>query len=219
MSSVKKQIALFGGSFDPVHFGHLIVARAVAEEFGFQRITLVPAASPPHKQGTFSSPEHRLAMLQLAIKDDPLFEICRLELYRTGPSYTFDTLQGLLGEHGPECQLSWIIGLDMLEELHKWHRYREVVDLAQIIVAARPPWQEQVKKLLKGLSKHFSDDQVEAITGSVIPTPLIDISSSLIRSRIAGKKPIRYLVPYNVMSYIEENKLYGWTPPLSEVLQ
>lgn len=207
-----RRIALFGGTFDPVHFGHLVTARAIAEECGFERITLVPSASPPHKTGAAGSSAQRLAMLQLAIRDDPQFEICRLEIARPGPSYTFDTLQALIGEHGPDCELSWIIGLDMLEELHKWHCAEEVVDLAQIVVAARPPWQQQAARLLKRLAKHFGADQIDGIRQSFVSTPLLDISSSDIRQRVGDGLSIRYLVPDNVRCYIEDQGLYGWRP-------
>ncbi len=207
-----RRIALFGGTFDPVHFGHLVIARAIAEECGFERITLVPAASPPHKAGTAASADQRLAMLQLAIRDDPLFEISRLEILRGGASYTFDTLQALTAEHGADCELSWIIGLDMLEELHKWHRAQEVTDLAQIVVAARPPWQNQAAKLLKRLAKHFSAETVDAISQSFVSTPLLDISSTDIRRRVAEGLSIRYLLPDSVRCYIEDRGLYGWRP-------
>ena len=203
-----KKLALFGGTFDPVHFGHLITARAVAEQCGFERITLVPTASPPHKHGDRAASRHRLAMLNLAIREDDLFEVCELELARAGPSYTYQTIQALRSQHGDEAELYWLIGADMLDGLQSWHHAKEVVDLAQLVVAARPPWQARCEELLAGLAEHFSRGQLARIRRFFLPTPLIDISSSQIRQRVGDRLSIRYLVPEAVASYIDQHGLY-----------
>jgi len=203
-----KRIAVFGGTFDPVHIGHLITARAVAEQRGFERITLVPAASPPHKRGALAAPEHRMAMLRLAVGDDPTFEICELELYRTGPSYTYRTLIELRDRHGPDAELYWIIGADMLASLHTWHRAKEVMDLARILVAARPPWPGKADELLAGLAGPLGPQNVEQLRRSIVETPLIDISSTELRRRIAAGRPVRYFIPEHVITYIDKHGLY-----------
>ena len=204
-----KGIVLFGGSFDPVHFGHLIAARAVAEQCGFARITLVPAAQAPHKGRMSASPADRLAMLRLAVEGDELFDICQAELRRPGTSYTFDTLAALRASHGEGVPLHWVIGADMLADLPHWHRAGEVLDLAQIVVAWRSPWHERMGQILKDLSASLGVEAAERLGRSVVKTPLIDISSAAIRHRLAGGRSIRYLVPEAVRRHILSLGLYG----------
>jgi len=202
------RIVLLGGSFDPVHNGHLIVARAVAEQCGFGRVTLVPAASPPHKPPTRASAEHRLAMLRLAIEGEDLFDVCDVELRRDGPSYTLETLRALRLEHGPGVELVWIIGADMLAGLPNWHHAGEVLDMARIIVAARPPWTDRMDEILTGMEGHLQGEQVNRLRESVVESPLLDISSSQVRWRVGAGLSIRYLVPESVRAYICKNSLY-----------
>ncbi|MDY6912850.1 MAG: nicotinate-nucleotide adenylyltransferase [Planctomycetota bacterium] len=202
-----RYIALFGGTFDPVHNGHLIVARAVAEHCGFERVTFVPTANPPHKQAAQASGEDRLTMLRLATADEELFDICQVELARAGASYTFETLTELRRQHGPDVRLDWIIGADMLEDLPKWHRAAEVVEMATIIIAARPP--QRLERLFADLEKHFSSEQLSRLRQSVAPAPIVDISSTDIRDRIRGGKSIRFLVPEAVEQYIRQHRLYA----------
>lgn len=201
-------MALFGGTFDPVHFGHLITARAVAEQCGFERITLVPAASAPHKERARTSAEHRLSMLRLAIGDDPMFDICTLELSRGGPSYTYDTLVALRDLYGQDAKLNWIIGADMLEDLGSWRRIDDLLGIAHLVVACRPPWSERVEELLEGLKGHLPAESLTRIHQAIVPTPLLDISSSDIRSRVVNRRSIRYLTPEVVRCYIDERGLY-----------
>ena len=201
-------VALFGGTFDPVHLGHLITARAVAERCGFERITLVPAAAPPHKQGPRATGAERMDMLRLAIEGDPLLDICDLELGRTGLSYTYDTLKAVRAARGPGARLHWIIGADMLDGLHTWHRAGEVLNLARVVVAARPPWNERIDEILAGLRGRLGANHVESLRRGLVTTPLIDISSTDIRRRAAEGRPIRYLVPETVRAYIETKGIY-----------
>jgi len=202
------QVVLLGGSFDPVHNGHLIVARAVAEECGFGRVWLVPAASPPHKPPTRASGEHRLAMLRLAIEDEDLFDVCDVELRRKGPSYTLETLRTLRLERGPDVELVWIIGADMLAGLANWHHADRVLDMARIVIAARPPWTDRMDEILTGMAGHLRADHVSRLRGSVVETPLVDLSSSEVRRRVSAGRSIRYMVPESVNAYIRKNKLY-----------
>ena len=204
-----EQIVLFGGSFDPVHNGHLIVARAIAEGCGFQRVTFVPAGEPPHKPPPEASAELRLEMLRSAVAGKPMLDVCDLEIRRQGPSYTFDTLQELRRLRGPDAELHWVVGADMLEDLHLWHRAGEVLDAAKVLVALRPPWDQRIANLLEGLKRHFTAAQVGRLAGAVVPTPLIDISSSDIRRRVAGGLPIDFLVPDAVLEIIRRKGIYG----------
>lgn len=203
-----RKILLFGGTFDPVHNGHLIVARCVAERCGFERVTLVPAASPPHKDTARASGADRLEMLRRAVAGDPLFEICDLELHRSGASYTFDTLTAVRGRNDGEVSLYWLIGADMLEQLHTWSRASEVVDMAGIITAMRSPWDRRVPAILEALRGRFRPEQVRRLEDAIVATPLIDISSTEIRGRVRQGSPIRYLVPEGVRAYIRAEKLY-----------
>ena len=201
------RILLFGGTFDPVHNGHLIIARAAAEQRGFGRVVLIPSASPPHKPSAEASADDRLAMCRLAVGDDPLFEICELELRRQGASYTVETLKAFRRQES-EADLYWLIGADMLADLHQWYRAEEVVKLTRFIIVARQPWRDQLDPIFQALAEHFSPDVVETLRAGVTDTPLVDISSSDIRRRVAAGQPIDDLVPAAVADYIASHSLY-----------
>ncbi|MGB2821861.1 MAG: nicotinate (nicotinamide) nucleotide adenylyltransferase [Phycisphaerae bacterium] len=202
-------IVLFGGAFDPVHNGHMIVARAVAEHCGYDRITLVPSAGPPHKDPARASGAHRLAMLRLAAEAEELFDVCDAELRRGGASYTFDTVTAFREQLSPDGQVHLVIGADMLADLPNWHRSQELVELVRIVVARRRPWQQRMEELLAASRRCFRPEVVERLAESVVPTPLIDISSTAIRRRVAEGRSIRFLVPECVREYIERHGLYG----------
>ncbi|MHC4715750.1 MAG: nicotinate-nucleotide adenylyltransferase [Planctomycetota bacterium] len=218
-----ERIVLFGGTFNPIHHGHLIVARAVAEYFHFDRVTFVPSALPPHKtlldvpaegEAAAKPPtaEDRMEMVRLAIDGEELFGVSDLEVSRGPPSYTFDTLMALRQHHGLEAKLHWVIGADMLDDLPSWHRADEVVDMATVITAARPPWSERLDGILEKLRARFRPDQVARLSAAVAPTPLIDITSTQIRHRRRRGRSIRYLTPEAVASYIKEKGLYRQPP-------
>jgi nicotinate-nucleotide adenylyltransferase len=205
-------MCLFGGTFDPVHHGHLIVARAVAERLGFGCITLIPANHPPHKPPAHASAADRLAMLKLAVKGDKLFDVCDLEIKRKGASYTLDTLQALRKQAG-EGTLHWLIGVDSLADLPHWHRVEEVLELARILVAARPMEGARAEDALAGLASKLDDRHIRRLRDSLLPTPLIDISSTDIRRRVRAGQPIRYLLPDAVARYIADHRLYQDAEP------
>lgn len=211
-----ERIVIFGGTFDPVHVGHLVVARYVAERLEAPRVTLMPASRPPHKTVAGSaSQEHRLAMLRLAVAGDPLFEVSTLELDRPGPSYTFDTLTQLRQLHGPAVELVWVVGMDMLRDLPGWYRSAEVVELARVVTAARPPAPDDWPQRVERLRQRFGDARAAQLTSDVLDTPLIDISSTDIRRRVGAGHSIRYLTPPGVVEYIERQGLYRagpWDP-------
>ncbi len=216
-----KDILLFGGTFDPVHNAHLAIARAVADLRGFARVTLIPTNNPPHKPPPRAPAADRLAMLKIAVKGDELFEICELELGRQGPSYTIDTLQALRGELG-EANLHWLIGADMLADLPSWHRVDKVLALASIVIAARPMERGTVQDALAGsprasrlgdLAGRLSDAHIAQLREGLVDTPLIDISSSDIRRRVAAGDSIDGLVPPPVAQYIADHGLYTTPEP------
>jgi len=201
-------IVLFGGTFDPVHNGHLIVARSIAEQLGIDSITLMPAAKPPHKPAAAAGGEHRIEMLRLATADDPLFEICDLELTRPGPSYTLDTVRALRDQLGQDLEVRLIIGADMLAELPNWHQVSQLLCSVEFIVAARPPLDQQMEQIWADIQISLGRDASQRLSESVVKTPLLDISSTDIRNRVSQGLSISYLVPESVRAYISVNGLY-----------
>lgn len=202
-----ESIGLFGGSFDPIHCGHLITARAVAERLSLDRVLFLPAANPPHKlDRTLIATEHRAEMVRLAIKDEPLFTFSDFDLTRKGPSYTIDTVAHFQSEFGQGTILYWIIGADALADLPSWHRIQDLVDACQITSAARPGWRLEVSG---SLSRVLTSDQIEKIKSGITETPMIDICATDIRTRVGAGQSIRYLVPEAVRDYIERHRAYG----------
>lgn len=202
-----KGIALFGGTFDPIHHGHLIAARAVMEQLDYERVVFIPAPNPPHKVGHgLSDAADRLEMVALAIAGEPRLEVSDIEIRRAGLSYTILTVEAYRQAVGPEVPLAWIIGGDSLPELHTWYRVRELVDACRIVTAVRPGYE---KPDLEPLRQVLSDEQVQRLSADVLTTPRIDISATDIRRRRRAGQSIRYLVPEAVAAYIEKRGLYG----------
>ena len=204
-----EELVVFGGTFDPVHHGHLIVARALAEQRGLPCVTFVPAGTPPHKAPAAAPPAHRLAMLRLATRDEPLLGVSDIELRRPGRNYTFDTLMALREQGGPDTHLHLVIGADMLADLPNWHRAAEVVQLARVLVVLRPPWPQRIDEVFARLREVFGSEVADRLAGSVVPAPLIDLSSTEVRRRVAAGRSIRFLVPEAVREYIETHGLYA----------
>jgi len=201
-----QRVGLYGGSFNPIHNGHLIVARAVAERLHLDRVIMLPSARPPHKgDRQLLDAGHRAEMVRLAITGEPLFEFSDYDLTRDGPSYTIDTVTHFCELLGPHVELHWIIGADSLAELTTWYRVSELVEACRIVTAARPGWDTIDWTPLR---KKLSDAQIAALQAGVLQTPRIDISSTDIRRRIREGQSIRYLVPDAVQQYIETRALY-----------
>jgi nicotinate-nucleotide adenylyltransferase len=199
-------IALFGGSFNPIHHGHLIVARAVAEHLGVSRLVLVPSAAPPHKHGQDLAPaQDRLAMARLAVEGDAGFDVSDAEIRRSGPSYTFLTVEDYRRAIGPDTPLYWLIGADTLPELHTWYRIGELTERCRIVTAVRPGYEHVDLSLL---SRVLPEDCVGRLMEAILPTPRIDISATDIRDRVCTGRSIRFLVPETVREYIEQRGLY-----------
>ena len=195
---------IMGGTFDPIHFGHLVLAEKARESLNLQKVIFVPAAIPPHKIGEVqTSAENRLKMTELAIKDHPSFQVSSVEIEREGPSYSIDTIRQLKAqEHGSEAAL--IMGFDSLLELHTWKDYREILTEAKIITAFRPGYpvinnEEDWPRFLQPFCRQIV----------VLEAPLLDISSTWLRVEMMYNRSIRYLVPEPVREYIRQNKLYA----------
>ena len=206
-------LGLLGGAFDPVHIGHLRGAIAVREELQLERIDFIPAAQSPLKGGAALTAEHRLAMLQLAVRGVPGLDVDARELERPGPSYTVDTLKALRAEYGAARPLLWIVGSDILTTLSQWSRWRELLDHAHLVVMARPGASDPEDEVKKWIASHQMEGNL-AVTqpaGGVVLVrqPLLDIASSQIRALIAEGRDTRFLMPDAVMEYIERHTLFN----------
>ncbi len=203
---MSKRVGLYGGSFDPIHHGHLIIARCIAERQSLDEVVFLPSASPPHKHAAdLMDSAHRGEMVKLAIEGEAGFRFSDHDLKRSGPTYTIDTISYFQQLLGSNVDVFWIVGADSLAEMATWHRVRSLVDACRIITAARPGWDEINVDPLRAC---LSQSQVDRLLGDVQQTPRIDISATDIRRRLGDGASIRYLVPDSVRGYIERNGLY-----------
>ncbi|HEX7971530.1 MAG TPA: nicotinate-nucleotide adenylyltransferase [Thiobacillus sp.] len=209
-------IGLLGGTFDPIHYGHLRLAEEMAEAIGLSRVLFIPAGQPPHRGAPHIAATHRLEMVRRAIAGNPRFAADAREVTTPRPSYTVDTLTALRAELGFEQPLWLLLGSDAFLGLTSWHEWRRLFDLANIAVAARPGARlMQSDAMPDGLKSEVSQRQVAdgsaaAPAGSVLlrqMTPL-DISATAIRDTLARHGSARYLLPDTVLDYINEHQLY-----------
>jgi nicotinate-nucleotide adenylyltransferase len=195
-----KRVGILGGTFDPIHLGHLILASFAADELSLDEVVFMPAQTPPHKRGMHvSAVEHRVAMVELAIATDPRFDLSRLDVLGNQPSYTADLLERF-DDTVPYAEPVFLIGADSLRAFPTWYRPDRILELARLGVARRP-------------GSVIDDRMLSAIPRlrertTVFSSPLIDISSTEIRRRIAVGKSISWLVPAEVKSYIHGHGLY-----------
>ena len=202
MDALIRRLGILGGTFDPVHHGHLVAAEEARYQLGLDRVLFVPAGAPPHKGGRAISPErHRMRMLEMAIADQPHFGISRVDMERSGPCYTVDTLRLLRAELGPESTFFFIEGADSLADIPTWHQPQQLLKLTELAVVGRLGVEidlEELEQHLPGLLEHVHWVQM----------PYLEISSSDLRARVKEGRPISYLVPAAVESYIVEQQLY-----------
>ena len=191
-------ICLFGGTFDPPHIGHLIIAESILSDLDIDKIIFIPSSIPPHKPlHSYSSASSRVEMLQISIKGTPAFQISDIELNRPGASYSIDTIKQIKSQMSlSKEELYFVIGSDSLVEFQTWKNPHEILSLAQVIIAPRPSF-------TKDMVKPEFLEQVQ-----FLDTPQIDISSSMIRERVREKKSIRYYVIPEVLEFIQEKRLY-----------
>lgn len=207
------RVGLLGGTFDPIHFGHLRSAVEVREYLGLDELRLVPNARPPHRDQPGASAQQRLEMVCLATASDASLLVDDCELRRDRPSYTVDTLESLRAELGATATLFLIVGWDAFSGLPSWHRWEELLQLASLVVLQRPEQDQELPEVLKDLLAARSvsgPTDLQATHGEILclaQTPLA-ISATHIRSLIqAGRSP-RFLLPDSVLGYIETNGLY-----------
>jgi nicotinate-nucleotide adenylyltransferase len=190
-----RRVGLFGGSFDPVHNAHVSLARVALAQLQLEEVRWIPAAQPWQKVRRLAESEHREAMLLLAIADEPRFRIERCELRRGGPSYTLDTVRELRSAE-PQAQWFLIIGQDQYQGLHTWHGWQELLGSATLAVANRPG------------AAAAPNPQIQNTPHREVALPMMDVSSTDIRRRIAAGQSIAGLVPDAVASYIARHRLY-----------
>lgn len=212
-----RPLGLFGGTFDPVHFGHLRLAEEAREALGLAAIRWLPAGQPPHRSTPRISPEHRLAMVRLAVAGNPHFNVDPGEVEAAAPSYTVTTLTRLRQEVGPDQPLVWLMGADAFAGLASWYSWREVFGLAHLAVLHRPGYPLLAETLAEPLTREFVQRQCagpEALArtpgGAILPLPMtqLDISATHIRSLLARSASPRYLLPDEVLDYIRRHQLY-----------
>jgi len=202
------KIGLYGGSFDPVHFGHLIAAQEVCERFGLDRVIFIPASQAPRKpNAVHASAADRLAMVQAAIEGDPRFAVSDIELRRGGLSYTWDTVQELKAQ-SPGDTFYWIVGADQAARLPEWHAIEPLAEVLEFIAVDRPQRSALVSPPIPGLRLHRVEGR------------LIDISSTELRERARRGLPLQYFIPHKALVYLKAHCLYrenqAPTPPPDE---
>ena len=201
----EQRIGLLGGTFDPIHFGHLLLAVHSYEELDLDRVIFIPSRLPPHKSEPVAEAADRLEMVRLALADDARFLVCDCELGRAEPSYTIETVRQLQSSLGSDAHLFWLIGSDMVGDLPSWHKIGELVELIEIIVVGRAG---QAEPDYPALEPTLTAEQIRRLRAQGIKLPLIDISSTAIRERIGAGQSARYLLPRVVEEYITQHKLY-----------
>lgn len=191
-----RRIGLLGGTFNPIHLGHLVLAEAAREHLRLDEVWFLPVAEPPLKDEPALAPaRHRLRMVQLAAEGHPVFRACDLEIRRGGKSYTVETLRALTARYGARHQYWFLVGSDACRHLRAWREWRTLLRLCRLVIAVRPG---------------FRLTQVPA-GAQTLDIPLLDISSTDIRRRVALGRSIRFLVPERVRAYITRHRLYA--PP------
>lgn len=206
MEGSLRKLGVFGGSFNPVHTGHLVLAQDALEQFELDEMLLVPCRNPPHKPHSELVPApHRRAMLEAVCEEDPRFEVSDMELNRNGISYTMDTIQQLQLLY-PDDEICFVIGSDTVPDLPTWHRVGELLNLCTFLVMARPGFE---RKELERMDLDLPAPWPDRLLNHIVDGHLIEISSSDIRMRVAEGMSIRYLVPPVVEMYIYEHGLYN----------
>ena len=213
-------IGIIGGTFDPVHYGHLRLAEELGETLKLGEVRFVPSGTPPHRSAPQVAAGHRLAMVQLATAGNPRFAVDEREVRRADPCYTFDTLAGLRGETGASRPLVMLLGADAFLEFATWHRWHEIFGLAHIAVAHRPgyPVERWTERMPQPLAREYSARLMQQPLAThlqpaggivVVPFTALDISATAIRDLLrAGASP-RYLLPDSVLDYIRAHQLYS----------
>jgi nicotinate-nucleotide adenylyltransferase len=215
---INPAIGIYGGTFDPVHFGHLRPVLDVCESLQLEHIRFIPSFIPPHRETPQSSVEDRLLMLQSAISSEEKFVLDQREIIRQGPSYMYDTLLSLKQDFPNHC-LCLILGLDAFININTWHKWEKLLSLCHLVVTKRPEtsykeidsWPKQIKNLYKKYHVKQLDEIFSSLNNKIyfMDVTQLPISSSLIRHKLKHKQSIRYLLPDAVYDIITDNQLYS----------
>ncbi len=197
----RKRVGILGGTFDPIHVGHLMMAEAVRNEYHLDKILFIPTGNPPHKHGDVTSAEHRYMMTMLATCSNPFFEVSDIEMKREGLSYSVDTVRALQREH-KDTDYFFIIGTDIVKTIATWERIDELLSICEFIAAQRPGSDASAETLRAELGE-IGETRIHALA-----TPELEISSTDIRSRVRRGYSIKYVVPPSVEQYIAKYHLY-----------
>lgn len=199
----RARLGIMGGTFDPIHYGHLLAAERARQALALEKVLFIPCGQPPHKPGLTVSPAlWRWEMVTLAVDDNPAFESSALELQREGFSYTFDTLT-MLGQRYPEYELYFLTGADAFREVFTWYRAAELFTLARFVGVTRPGF--EVDDFLRQVESEHPEAKDKLL---FLEVPSLAISSSDIRARVCQGQSIRYLLPEPVRLFIEDKQLY-----------
>lgn len=200
---MKKRIGIMGGTFNPIHMGHLILAEEAYQQMKLEKVFFMPSKQPPHKPNMIIAPQlHRKNMVSLAIKGNPHFELSTIELEREGVTYTADTLE-ILTSQNPEIQYYFIIGADSLFQLESWREPEKIMKLSSLLAASRYHLpEEELMAQIRYLTKEYGA-QI-----SLLYMPCIELSSEFLRNQLKEKKEVRYYIPEAVSDYIKKNQLY-----------
>ena len=207
-------VGVFGGTFNPVHYGHLRSALELVERLQLEQLRLMPSASPPHRDAPECSAERRAAMVELAVSGEPRLVCDAREMQRPGKSYTIDSLIELRGELGAQRGLCMVLGCDAVQDIATWHRWQELLDWAHIVIIARPGWQlPRAGELAQWLKVHQLESPEllrQRPCGGIVIEELrpLAISSTEIRDLLASGRSARYLMPQSVLDYIQTHTLY-----------
>jgi len=196
MEVQRRRVGIMGGTFDPIHHGHLVAASEVASRFSLDEVVFVPTGQPWQKGDVAVSPaEDRYLMTVIATAANPRFHVSRVDIDRDGPTYTIDTLRDLREKYGSSTELYFITGADALEKILSWKDVEQIFELAHLVAVTRPGFA-------------LSDDHLPADTVSLVQVPAMAISSTDCRNRVVAGKPVWYLVPDGVVQYIAKRHLY-----------
>ena len=208
---MQNRIILFGGSFDPIHLGHVTVAKSAADQIGAEKVIFIPTRRSPHKKMHPQAPDNaRFDMTSLAISDEETFCVSDYEIKRPDPSYTIDTVRFFKESYPPETQFFWLIGADTLTDLHRWHQIGELIDECNLSIMNRGGVAEPD---LTGFEAIFGSDRLEKLKNNMISTPRIAASSTEIRAGLAAEGDVSSLLNPKVLAYIKENHLYRQNDP------
>ena len=201
---------MFGGTFDPIHLGHTRVAEAAAKQIGAEKVVFIPAKISPLKGFfPFASDEDRLTMIRLAMAGHGMFAVSDCELKRAAPSYTLDTVRQFQRDYGPQTVIHWLLGADSVEDLVHWYKIRELLDECNLTTMQRPGYTPDFDRY----EPLWGRERIAKLKQNVVQTPLIDISSTEVRKRLAAGEDVSGMLHPDVIRYIREHNLYRKPQP------